>query len=263
MKKSLTVIIIFMIASLISLVIFINDRGPAPARNNEDFMPKDPSGNHYQHADELTTNAETAVTVPNDAISEDSNIGVQIIHDDWGYTLKDFYFSDTLPEGITKEDCRDFSLPETQPDENGVERWVSAADHIADDGSYDGAFGLDCVWLIVEMDIQNLTGEAKAVLFGSHDLHIVAGGKTYPDGYSEGAEWFNLHNNAGAVPEGVDEDEVNYFFAYFEPGETRTARFGWLIEKNFAGDDAVMWLDLDVWGYGSTSLDKVGRLYLR
>ena len=263
MKKSLSVLIVFAIAVLIAAVMFINDRGPAFARNNEVFMPKDPSGNRYQNANELTTNAETDVTVPSDSVTEDSNIGTQIIHDDWGYTLKDFYFSDTLPEGVTKEDCRDFSLPEPQPDENGVERWVSAADHISDDGSYDGAFGLDCVWLIVEMDIQNLTGEAQAVRFGSHDIHLVSGGDVYPDGYFEGAECFDLHNNCGAVPEGYDEKDVDYFFAYFEQDEIRRARFCWLVDKKYSEDGTEMWIDLDVWGYGSTSLDKVGRLYLR
>ena len=262
MKKSLSVLIIFAIAVLTAAVMFINDRGPAFARNNEVFMPKDPSGNRYQNANELTTEAETDVTVPSDSVSEDSSIGVQIIHDDWGYTLKDFYFSDTLPEGIAKEDCRDFSLPELQPDESGVDRWVSAADHIADDGSYDGAFGLDCVWLIVEMDIQNLTGEAQMQKWGSHDLHLVGDNDVYPYMGFEGAHWFSLHNNCGVCPEGFN-GAIDYFSAYFEADETKTARFGWLVERKFAEDGVTRWVDLDVWGYSLDAQDKVGRLYLR
>lgn len=194
-----------------------------------------------------------------------SYIDKQVVHDNIGYTLKEFWFSKKLPDGVTTADCSDSFGGWMYDSSTGEGEMKLVKDYTSEDGtfSYEGE---SYTWLFVKVDIENLFDEDKLINFGSTKLNAVVNSTAV----TEGVDYLSLHDNCFVAPEGMDDafsgeitQAINYYDVYFKKGETREAVFGYIIKDKYISDDSVYFINLDIYGYGNMLADQIGHLYIK
>lgn len=204
-----------------------------------------------------------------DSIDEqvESSIGKEIIHDEWKYVLREYWFSDRLPEGVTLADCKDYVggwmvfIDEaghvSYEDEKGESHHV--CEFIDENGIYNGP-GKGFKWFFVTFDMTNLTGKDDRQSMGTFYLRFI----------NSPVIWLGYQSLDYITPEekgnivgGIEYHIDGYGDIFFKDGETRTVTIGYLIQKELFDEKTDFYISLDVWGYSLQDVDKIGRMYLR